>query len=182
MLDHIQHLMEEVGQVSGCFLLNRIASEAQVVEFESKLGLELPQSYREYVLKLADGGVCGDLELFPLAAQNVRTNPRFSGLSVELVVYPLRQNRCPDGEHYDLVRWDELTGDERMEGQVGLNFGGQMDVDYVLILNGAERGRVCAASMCFQPEPGYMPKTEEFYIWFERCLNRQLEYLRLRTG
>lgn len=174
------------GAQAHQFELNPPLSEAEVAEFEARYGVRLPEDYRAFLTRVANGGAGPGYGLIPLTDLfTVDSDNPDEPPAEELVRRPF-----PFTEFYNprkdpawnrlekAVERGEVTREEADRRRWQLDAGSLALADigdgylYFLVVTGPTRGQVWV-DLQINGE-GLDPTRMEFLDWYERWLDRTL--------
>jgi hypothetical protein len=149
------------------FRLNRCLSESAISKFEVKHRVRLPEDYREFLLRVGNGGAGPYYGLLPLekwADAMMEDHPDYLARPS-----PLRPDMPAD------IRWEETLQcpwEELFQGTLALSHHG-CAYYALLVVTGSFRGRVVYINLdcCGAP---YFVLDEDFVSWYERWLDELL--------
>lgn len=160
---------EQLGVESHRFRCDRPAREDDLVRFERRHGISLPEGYRAFLLRVGDGGAGPYYGILPLSRwgdalsldgpmpDDILARP--SPLSLEL-------EPRPDW-------WEQLgcTRDEAWQGAITIGHQGCAFYT-LLVVSGALRGRVVYVDL--DDQPPFVVSDASFLDWYERWLDETL--------
>ncbi|MGF6906136.1 SMI1/KNR4 family protein [Fusobacterium sp. PH5-44] len=172
------------GSSSHNHILNTTLSEEEIKLYETKENIILPSEYKEFIIKIANGGVGPHYGLYPLGNND--------GEQLELSKdFPFKKEEpFILIDVYDNIP-EDLTEDEEEEfykniyknannGYILLSTEG-CGMYSTLILNGAESGNIWFRD--FANDAGMFPLTNPntnmpltFYDWYELWLDKSIEH------
>lgn len=152
--------------------------KAEIESFEAQHGVRLPETYRQVLLQVGDRA--------PLPARPPgRIEPLFRARELPVAssfAGPLASPFTFYGSAPVEVPWSEAADDYEdphwLRGCLPLTSGG-CDIVYVLVVSGAERGKVWRAAPSGVPE--LHPTGMQFAPWYLQELERGLEPLRTQA-
>jgi hypothetical protein len=150
-------------------------SQSTVEDFETAVGVQIPQDYRDFLLRVADGGLapCRLLPLSQWSNSYWIVDPKPSMAAELPVVTPeayeqgvhwLDKTNVIDWEgRWDRNEWDPMFGTIAVaEIGCGLYFS--------MVMTGPLRGRIFSWGDAALNPPYFCPETS-FSLWFESCLD-----------
>ncbi|MCP2025915.1 hypothetical protein L1276_001055 [Flavobacterium sp. HSC-32F16] len=172
------------GADSHKYVVRKTVGHDDVLKFESDYAVSLPESYKEFLLNIGNGGISyqdsaagPSYGIFPFGEnleEFIYSNPQ-NWLKQDCIIYPKMSNEF----------WKELTrnveenddiSDEDFEAELGKIFGGILPIGsqgcnyyYGLILNGEFKGRV--VNIDIDRQKPYFAFESNFLDWYERWLD-----------
>lgn len=163
----------EFGSESHRYRLNRPASESSISIFERRLGITLPEGYRLFVGKVAEGGAGPHYGLYRLKETLSQIDNR---PNLPCRIYP----GITEAQWNDLV--DRIRRETGFDDEIpavdlaldGLLLIGTQGCTYynALVLNGKHEGRVAYVDIEAQA-PRFAPELS-FPDWYEHWLDKRL--------
>jgi hypothetical protein len=157
---------------------NAPADEAAIADLESQAGIRIPQDYREFLLRMADGGV-KPCRLVPLSRWNDSywiDEPTPKMLAAPCVLTP----ECADHGSQWLDKLNVADWQRRWDsGEWCPTFGTMAIAEigcglfYSMVMTGPHRGRVFSWGDHASNPPLFQPENS-FSDWFGGCLDLML--------
>jgi hypothetical protein len=142
------------GAVAHGYQLRPRLDEARLAAFEARIGVRLPEAYRDFVGRIGDGGAGPGYGLVPLA----RAGQLAGAALPSPLTGPLRHPADPD---------DAYGAQRHLDGTVLLSDHG-CGYSSVLVVNGPERGRVYLDLR--GAGDGLVPSHADFVAWYAEWL------------
>ncbi len=161
-IDELKNAMEEKGHKS-----NAPATEEEIKAFEEKHGIELPSEYREYLLKIGNGGDGPpDFGIVPLGfvPEDVGMMSKKAWTALVRIKEPFPFDGHTEMEWTD-DNIDELW-DQCISGNILLG-AGHWNVVWHLIITGSKRGEVWMSG-----EDDWYPDAKSFSEWLDAWLKK----------
>ena len=150
---------EQFGADCHRYEWNPPASLKEVEAFEKKIGVELPEQYRQFLLKVADGGAGPHCGLF-----SIEEVESWLDWSVEADKTPYLTPEI--AEQGDFSRQD-MTQDDWKRGCIPISSQGDIYFTYLMV-TGPNRGRVVYVE--YEMSWAFFPKEKDFLSWYMRWL------------
>lgn len=159
------------GASTHRYKLNPPVSTRDLASFESRYSVKLPSEYREFLLKLGNGGAGPDYGLLSLTDSVTRDStlkpPEFLATPFPFVEAFNPYSRTATD--------DEMFDDKYITGSLALAHQGCGYYDR-LVVTGAQRGMVwCDGRVSDQ---GVAPVGSDFFDWYHSWLTTSLEEIR----
>lgn len=168
------------GVTKHQYRVNPPISEEALRRFESEAGVELPEGYRGFLLKVGDGGAGPHYGLYPLSETWQYTDNlvvRGTAVPRSMLAQP-----CPfDGSEgelkYDDPNWDTLISPHEHYPWQGTLVIGDQGCTYhtMLVVSGRLRG--CIGGLDVDGGPPWFPPQRDFLSWYEDWLDEQIATL-----
>lgn len=164
--------------------LNPPAQPEEVLQFERKFGIELPECYKSFILNIGNGGIsCADSAagpfygIYPLGrnVDELIFDNTEKYIKNECLIFP---EMSDDFWHSLTRKTDHPRGltDEEYEEETGKLYGGILPIGsqgctflHGIILNGKYRGRV--VNLDLDRHKPYFAFEKNFLDWYERWLD-----------
>lgn len=185
------------GATSHCYRMNPTLSEEEVVAFEARHGVQLPDDYRQFLMRVGNGGAGPDYGVFPLGQMDNGFDfgpwDDFVGDLSKPFPHTQAWNDLT-GEPEDISEEDEEEYEEEYESQLEAfdeiywnanNMNGAIPICHLgcalrlwLVVNGPEKGHIWEDNRADQGgiEP-LQTKTQNrvtFYEWYRAWLDEAL--------
>ena len=159
------------GSDSHRYKLNEPLSESEVVAFERKHNIRLPEEYRQFLLKLGNGGAGPNHGILPLEQWNDALLMEIDNPRVASPKFGILESECP-------LKHDIKYGENWLEELGEVEYGayqGTISVSHqgcsyfsLLVITGKSRGRIVNIDMDYQPP--YFDPHPDFLSWYEDWL------------
>lgn len=168
--------LEVFGATSHKYNINQPATPNEVLEFEQKYSIKLPECYKSFILYIGNGGAGPFYGIYPLGenVDDLIYDNTEKYLKNECILYPKMTN-----EYWkDLTKRidDDDISDQDYEKEVGKLFAGILPIGsqgctliHGMVLNGQYKGRVVNLDMDRQKP--FFTFENNFLNWYERWLD-----------
>lgn len=167
------------GSSSHKYEVKKPLDEVSLKRWEAEYGVSLPESYRQFLTRIGNGGAGPYYGIYPLdrtiayITDHVLNtacilHPDMDNEEWNKLVEPLTEEDDITDEEYDAVH-DAVLGGMLCIGTQGCEY------DMYLVLQGEHRGRIVYTSEIYKDHPFFFTYEKNFLDWYERWLDEILE-------